>query len=433
MRKIVLDTSAIIKDPECYRTFGASDVFIPLTVIEELDNIKGRTGEKAAMARRFIKAMDAMSYDALIQYPGVRIGEGMGCLSVCICDEDLAEMHSGHSFDFSKADNQILSACVLVDSLYCKGEEYAVLVSEDRNLRFKARSIGIEACGCDDRCSDEQCGVHCIDDVPAGIIDDLFNSSAGIDPRLIGQLPSINEYLILRNGSLSALVSCCPDQLFRRVRKRDAFGITPRNAEQSFALDALLNPAIPLVALTGKAGTGKTVLAMAAALEQRSQYRQILMGKPLIPLGEDPGALPGDLKEKLGPWMQSFHDALSCIKHAGGKDQAEKIGKMVEDRKIITEPLSFIRGRSLEKVFLVVDECQNLTPHEIKTIVSRAGEGTKVVLAGDMRQIDNHKLDTDSNGLAHVVHRLQGQPLFAHIGLTKSERSPLAELAGDLL
>jgi PhoH-like ATPase len=222
----------------------------------------------------------------------------------------------------------------------------------------------------------------------------------------------------------------------RRVNKKSAYGIFPRNAEQTFALNALLDPDIHLVSITGKAGTGKTLLALAAALEVKSTYRQIFMARPVVPLSNrDMGYLPGDIPAKLDPYMQPLYDNLSVIQNQFGENETphQQISRMIEAHKLIISPLSYIRGRSLVKIFFIVDEAQNLTPHEIKTIITRCGEGTKMVFTGDIHQIDHPYLDTLSNGLSYLIEKMQGQKRYAHICLEKGERSELADLASNLL
>jgi PhoH-like ATPase len=246
-----------------------------------------------------------------------------------------------------------------------------------------------------------------------------------------------NKYFILRNASRSVLARYDhEEEVFRKVDKQATYGIMPRNAEQTFAVDALINPNIPLVSLTGKAGTGKTLLALASALSVRKSYRQIYIARPIIPLSnKDIGYLPGDVESKLAPYMQPLWDNLKVI-----QDQYKETDKnfaaintMLKEEKLVVEPLSYIRGRSLQRIYFIVDEAQNLTPHEIKTIITRAGEGAKIVLTGDIYQIDHPYLDTLSNGLSYLIDHFKGEKLYAHVNLEKGERSELAELASNLL
>jgi PhoH-like ATPase len=253
-----------------------------------------------------------------------------------------------------------------------------------------------------------------------------------IDPE-----PVPNQYFILKGSHSSALVHFEPQKkVLNRVLKQKVYGIEPRNAEQTFAIDALLSDEIHLISITGKAGTGKTLLALASAIHQRQKFAQIFLARPIIPLSNrDIGFLPGDVKEKIGPYMQPLFDNLDVIKNKfspTSKDY-QKIEEMQITEKLIITPLAFIRGRSLSNVFFIVDEAQNLTPHEVKTIITRAGEGTKMVFTGDIEQIDTPYLDMKSNGLSYLTDKMIGQEIFAHINLVKGERSFLAELASNLL
>jgi PhoH-like ATPase len=268
----------------------------------------------------------------------------------------------------------------------------------------------------------------------------LFSGHHGFVPK--DQVPSIsspiaNENFIFRNGSRSLLLTYSgQDRTFQSLPKLSAYGIRPRNAEQTFALHALMDDNVKLVTLAGKAGTGKTLLALAAALETRSKYQQILLARPIVPLSNrDLGFLPGDIKAKLDPYMQPLFDNLNVIRHQfrSTEKKSEVINKMLEEERLVITPLSYIRGRSLQNMYFIIDEAQNLTPHEVKTIITRAAEGTKIVLTGDMNQIDQPYLDALSNGLSYLINRMVGQHIYAHVTLEKGERSALADLASELL
>jgi PhoH-like ATPase len=309
-------------------------------------------------------------------------------------------------------------------------------------MRLKSRSLGLSAEDYSrdsiDDVSQVYTGSRLIEDVDSKEIDVLY-ASYGVDGGEINCVtdPMANENFILRNGQKSILARFDPfDNKVVRVDKPTAYGIMPRNAEQSFALHMLMDNRIQLVSLSGKAGTGKTLLALAAALELRSEYRQIFLARPIVPLSNrDLGFLPGDIQSKLDPYMQPLFDNLSVIRHQfkSNDKRSIKINELLEQNKLLITPLAYIRGRSLQKAFFIVDEAQNLTPHEVKTVITRAGEGTKVVFTGDIHQIDHPYLDKRSNGLTYLISRMKGQDVFAHITLEKGERSELAELASNLL
>jgi len=318
-----------------------------------------------------------------------------------------------------------------------------VLISKDINLRMKAKALGIPA---QDYKNDKIAnidelykGISITEGVDAELISKMYEEYEGIPVKdfKFEAEPAAHQYYILKNGKSSALAHFDPfNKVLDRVEKQKAYGIEPRNAEQAFALDALMRPEVQLVSLTGKAGTGKTLLALAAALYQRKLFTQIFLARPIVPLANrEMGFLPGDVKEKLEPYMQPLMDNLSVIKHKFSQQSPEftKIDEMVKNEKLIITPLAYIRGRSLSRVFFIVDEAQNLTPHEVKTIITRAGEGTKMIFTGDIEQIDSPYLDSHSNGLSFLSDKMRGQEIFAHVNLVKGERSFLADLASNLL
>jgi PhoH-like ATPase len=281
--------------------------------------------------------------------------------------------------------------------------------------------------------------IEIVENFPEEYITKLYNAPEGIPVSQfkLNFKPLAHQYFVFRNNSLSVLAHYEPlKKVLDRVEKTRSYGIEPRNAEQAFSLHALANDDIQLVALTGKAGTGKTLLALAAALHQERKYEQILLARPIVALGNrDLGYLPGDVDDKIGPYMQPLYDNLAVIKRKYNSSSREyqKIEEMQRDQKLMITPLAYIRGRSLSNVFFIVDEAQNLTPHEVKTIITRAGEGTKIVFTGDIQQIDSPYLDSMSNGLSYLADKMKGQDLFAHVNLVKGERSYLAELASNLL
>ena len=444
-KTFVLDTNVILHDSRCLRNFHEHDVAVPITVLEELDHFKKGSEELNFHARHFLRELDELTGE-LIDDRGVALGPGLGRVRVILADALPPEV--ADTFTADTPDHRILAAALRVR--HAGGDRLTVLVSKDTNLRLKAKSLGLIA---QDYENDKLAsfdtlytGKRVVEGVPGGLVDRFYapggRVSAGdvldaIGPAVADPVP--NENFILRNGSKSALATFLPGDGagdFRRVEKGSCYGITPRNAEQMFARRALLDEDVRLVTLSGKAGSGKTLLALAAALEQRSAYRQILLARPVVPLSNrDLGFLPGDISAKLDPYMQPLHDNLAVIRHALGddSDDAGRIPKMLESGKLEVSPLAYIRGRSLPRIYFIIDEAQNLTPHEVKTIITRAGEGTKIVLTGDVKQIDHPYLDGLSNGLSYLIHRMKGQPIYSHVTLEKGERSELAELASDLL
>lgn len=438
-RKIfVLDTNVILHDNTCIHKFLDNDIVIPITVLEELDRFKKGNESINYHAREFVRNIDELSQAGLFD-SGVKYGKGRGRILVQI-DHNF---HSDLSFSFSasKPDHQILNCCYILAKTHLNRK--VVLISKDVNLRMKAKSLGLFA---EDYMNDQVPevsldfkGFETLDGVDDELIDQLFITPFEIPAEHIKPKYKwvANQYAILRNTSKSVLVRYQADsKTVQRIEKLPAYGIKPRNAEQNFALHALLDPEIPLVTICGKAGTGKTLLALAAALERRRNYRQIYIARPVVPLSnKDIGYLPGDVKSKLDPYMQPLFDNLGVIQNQFPQTdpQYQKIKELIDEEKLKISPLSYIRGRSLVKVYFIIDEAQNLTPHEVKTIITRAGEGTKIVFTGDIYQIDHPYLDTQSNGIAYLIEKMKGQALYAHVNLEKGERSQLSDLASHLL
>jgi PhoH-like ATPase len=339
----------------------------------------------------------------------------------------------------NKNDHKILNAALSLQKTH--PDNKVILVSKDINLRLKAKALNIKAedfeTGKIDRDSTLYSGRQIIEDVESDYINKLYKQGHLEDLSPLINKEIDNGFYILKNGKTSVLSYFNPfDKNLERVEKQYVYGIKPRNAEQTFALHALLNPDIKLVSLQGVAGTGKTLLALASALEQHNLYHQIVLARPIVPLSnKDIGYLPGNADDKINPYMQPLFDNLKFIKNQFGENEKKyrKIVEMEEDGKLKISALAFIRGRSLSNVIFIVDEAQNLTPHEVKTIITRAGENTKIIFTGDVFQIDTPYLDEQSNGLSYLIDRLKGNELFAHITLEKGERSELANLANELL
>jgi PhoH-like ATPase len=435
----VLDTSVIIYDHMAAKSFKEHDVVIPITVLEELDNFKKGNDTKNFAAREFTRYIDKISLGNTLQ-DWINInGKGHGMIKI--------EMHQDSKIDAEKvfgerkADHRILNTALYVSEKYPNRK--VIMVTKDINLRIKAKSLNLTAEDYETgkiKDVNEQLytGKSEIQKVPTELINEIYEKGF-CDPAALlkKQKPTSNHFYVLKNGTKSVLASYSPAKdVLERVKKVSAFGINPRNAEQAFALDAIMNPDIKLVSIQGVAGTGKTLLSLAGALEQRRTFHQIYLARPIVPLSnKDIGYLPGDIKSKLNPYMEPLWDNLKYIKNQFNEKDKEykQITEMVEHEKLVVCPLAYIRGRSLSDVFFIVDEAQNLTPHEVKTIISRAGQNTKIIFTGDIHQIDTPYLDAQSNGLSYLIDKLKNQSLYAHITLEKGERSELANLANEFL
>ncbi len=440
-KTFVLDTNVILHDGTCINQFKENDIVIPLAVIEEIDHFKRGSQVINLNAREFARTLDELTGKALFN-GGVSLGKGKGKVRIAITkglNEQIKEI-----FREDTPDHRILSTAL---ELRDKSKEATsvILVTKDVNLRMKAKAIGVLS---EDYTTDH---IGSIEELYSGkgVIEDFDDELLNKIYQLPFQIPSAevlkkdkqevyaNKFYVIRNKNRSVLGHLTPTKEFvERIDKNPAYGIMPRNAEQTFAMNALINKNIPLVSITGKAGTGKTLLALASALSVKKDYRQIYIARPVIPLSnKDLGFLPGDVESKLAPYMQPLWDNLKVIQdqYPDTDKHHQAISTMIKEEKLLVEPLSYIRGRSLQRIFFIVDEAQNLTPHEIKTIITRVGEGTKIVFTGDIYQIDHPYLDSISNGLSYLIEHFKGQKLYAHVNLEKGERSELAELASNLL
>lgn len=439
-RKIfVLDTSVILYEHHSIMNFAEHDVVIPITVLEELDQFKKGNDTKNFEAREFIRLLDKLSQDQMIHQWTPLAGKNKGNFRVLMNPEN--KLNANEIFGEVKNDHMILNAALHLKQ-HEKGRK-VILVSKDINLRLKAKSLELFAedyeTGKIKNISElENTGKYILDDVDLILIDEIYKTGK-LDSKLVfgAENQKSNGYYLLKNSKSSVLTFYnAGANSLEKLAKQVAYNIKPKNAEQTFALHAITNPAIKLVSIQGVAGTGKTLLALAGALAQRREYKQILLARPIVSLSnKDIGYLPGDIKSKLNPYMEPLWDNLKFIQNQFRESDKEfqKINELVDQEKLVIQPLAYIRGRSLSNIFFIVDEAQNLTPHEIKTIISRAGENTKIVFTGDVFQIDTPYLDSQSNGLSYLIDRAKDHPLYAHIKLEKGERSDLANLANDLL
>ena len=441
MAKIfVLDTNIILHDHNAIRQFQDNDLVIPIAVIEELDKFKKGNDALSFNARAFMRDINKLTEKREFGPQGISLGKRLGTIKI-EPNHPFAPEYADLFRDDTQ-DHRILSTAMWVREQ--NPGRFVALVTKDINLRLKAKAAGMPA--------QDYLKGRVEDETLEGLEHEVLFAEA--DPQVIQQLaygqdnsidwrevakkePRANQ---LYKFDLGGATVCARYDTRRNrivlVRSQEAYGIRPRNDEQRFAMDACLNPNIPLVSLTGGAGTGKTLIALAAALEQERDFDQIILSRPTVVLGgQEIGFLPGDQRSKMSPYIQPLMDNLDVIKRCfkPGSKQALKIEAMLKDEKLLISPLAYIRGRSLGKVYFIVDEAQNLTPHEVKTIITRAGDGTKMVFTGDIFQIDQPYLDQWSNGLTHLGEKMTGQPLFQHIFLRKGERSELSDIAAKLL
>ena len=433
----VLDTSVILYNHNSINSFDDNDVAIPITVLEELDQFKKGNDTINFEAREFIRIMDRLSNKNSLQN-WISLGNGHKGKFKVIMNEKTS-LDAERVFGEKKADHRILNAAIALKDEY--PDRKVVMVTKDVNLRIKAKALNLPAedflTGKIENVDSLYSGISRFEKVDKCGIDRLYAEGL-CEPADLGlEEPVPNQYFILQSNGSSALGYYNPrNHLIERLDKHPVSKITPRNAEQVFALHAVTNPHIRLVTLQGIAGTGKTLLALAGAWDQRRNYKQIYMARPIVPLSnKDIGFLPGDAQSKIDPYMQPLYDNLKFIQNQFGEHNKEfqNINAALEAEKLLIQPLAYIRGRSISNVFFIVDEAQNLTPHEIKTIITRAGEGTKIIFTGDIYQIDTPYLDAQSNGLSYLIDRIKQHELYAHVRLEKGERSDLANLANELL
>ena len=431
----VLDTSALITDTECVNSYGNNDILIPIKVLEELDKHKKRQDLVGASARTVIRFLDSLRSSGSL-YEGVKLGKGKGILRV---KGYSTTMDFPAELDLSVPDHQIL-AVALSEKTETKK---VIVVSNDINMRVVCDSIGMESEDCNPEKVVESTSslFHGFTDV---LVDDEFidrfyaNESLELPEKKDKLFP--NQYLMLTSSSNNKKTALAkfvgPNQPLARLAnlgKKGVFNIKPKNKEQNFALDLLMNPDIPLVSIVGKAGCGKTMLAIAAGLEQTigldSKYTRLIVSRPVQPLGKDIGFLPGTLEEKMAPWLRPIQDNLQFLM---GNDKVT-LEMYMQKGVIEVEAITYIRGRSIANAYIIIDEAQNLSMHEIKTIITRVGEGSKVILTGDIEQIDNVYVDETTNGLTYVAEKFKPSNLAGHVTLLSGERSALASLASKIL
>jgi PhoH-like ATPase len=436
-RKIfVLDSSAILHDLNTLMNFSEHDVAVPISVLEELDNFKKGNDTINFTAREFIRFIDELSgLHTLSDW--IPLGEGRGKLKVIL--EEHSQTNAQEIFGDHKADHRILDAALNLHEEF--PERKVILVSKDINLRVKAKSLDMLA---EDYKTGQVKDLETLykgksynEEISEEVVAELYKEGKIDRRKVFDKTPTPNQYFVINNHSSSVLCYYNPrTDVIELVEKTNCYGIKPRNAEQTFALHAIANPEVKLLTIQGMAGTGKTLLALAGALEQRREFHQIFLARPIIPLSnKDIGYLPGNAKAKIDPYMEPLWDNLKFIQNqfSDRTKDYHRINDMVANEKLLITPLAYIRGRSLSNILFIIDEAQNLTPHEVKTIITRAGENVKIIFTGDIYQIDSPYLDSRSNGLSYLIDKLKGESVYAHITLEKGERSELANIANKLL
>ena len=431
----VLDTSVILFSHDSIMNFEENDIGIPITVLEELDHLKKGNDTINFEAREFIRMIDELSSNKMLNDWIPLNGKTKGKFKILVNQNT-----KNNIFNDEINDHKILDSALNLQKE--EKNKIVTLVSKDINLRLKAKSLNLKA---EDYLTGKIKNLNSLDlegqvleSVKDEVIDNIYENNI-IEKKIIFPRKKLsdNSYYILKNSKKSVLIYFDADtDTINRVEKTPITGIKPRNAEQAFAIHSLLNDKVSLVSINGVAGTGKTLLALASAISQRRDYKQIFVARPIVPLSnKDIGYLPGDINSKINPYMEPLWDNFKYIQNQYKETSKDfKVLKnMIESEKLVIQPLAYIRGRSFSNIYFIIDEAQNLTPHEIKTIISRAGENTKIVFTGDINQIDTPYLDSQSNGLSYLIDKLKGQKLYSHVTLRKGERSELANLANDLL
>lgn len=435
----VLDTNVALHDSQCIYKFEEHHVIIPIQLIEEIDNFKKGVEDINFHAREFVRLIDTLCTNNPGQHVfngGISLGQGLGKIRIALA----TDMHEKVKTNLRtlNVDAEIINLAFHLKEKHA--DTSVIIVSKDANLRVKAMSLGILA---QDFLNDKIKDIDVLSrevktiEVESSFISSFYRSDKPTSYEFEGARSNENFILKSDGKSATAIVKYRNGLLYQIQKdKIRALYLGPKNSEQAFAMDALLDPTISLVTIKGKAGTGKTIITLACAIQQLMDviYDEILFSRQTISMGNrEIGFLPGDTSEKISPYMNGMMDNLGVLRTINGAKNLAIINDLLENKKILIEPLSFIRGRSLHRTFLIIDESQNLTPHEVKTITTRAGEGTKIVFIGDIDQIDHPFLDKRSNGFSHLIQKFSGQECYSHIDLLKSERSALAALAGDLL